>query len=131
MGAWQDFNAAVLRARRIVFPDVIEMGELGADAAEIVPDARENGFDLLRRFFRESGAQIGAADLLFAQRRTDPTGDAAEHVGGFDRIEIAGGAQHADGQAADCGFAERFGRIAHTGFRSGEQRMHREGAYAG
>ena len=32
---------------RIVLPDMIEMGEFGAKAAEIVPDAGENGLDLL------------------------------------------------------------------------------------
>ena len=40
-------------------------------------------------------------------------------------IEIAGGAQHADGQRADRGFAKRLGRVAHTSRRSGKQRMHR------
>ena len=55
--------------RGIVVPDVIEMGEFGADAAEIVPDAGQNGLDLLGRFFRERGGQIGAADPLLAQLR--------------------------------------------------------------
>ena len=59
----------VLGMRRIVVPDVIEMGELGADAAEIVPDAGQDGLDLLGRFFREGGRQIGAADPVLAQQR--------------------------------------------------------------
>ena len=58
----------------IVLPDVIEMGELGADAAEIVPDAGENGLDLLGRFFREGGGEIGAADPLLAQQGADQRG---------------------------------------------------------
>ncbi len=51
----------------IVLPDMVEMREFGADAAEIVPDACQNGLDLLGRFFRKGGGQIGAADPLFAQ----------------------------------------------------------------
>src|SRR6202171_570217 len=35
----------------VVVPDVVEMREFGADAAEIIPDARENGLDLFRRLF--------------------------------------------------------------------------------
>ena len=74
VGARLDFDAAVLGMRGIVLPDVIEMGELGADAAEIVPDAGEDGLDLLRRFFREGGGQIGAADPVLAQHRSDQRG---------------------------------------------------------
>ena len=50
-----------------MFPDMIEMGEFGADPAEIVPDAGENGLDFIRRLLREGGGQVGAADPLFAQ----------------------------------------------------------------
>src|SRR5207247_7880618 len=35
MGAWLNFDAAILGMRRIVLPDVIEMGEFGAEATEI------------------------------------------------------------------------------------------------
>ena len=101
----RNFDAAVLGARRIVLPDVIEMGELGADAAEIVPDAGENGRRSPRRFLRKGGGQIGAADPLLAQHRSDQAGDAAEQVGGLDRIEITRGAQQSDRQCADRGFA--------------------------
>ena len=59
----------------IVIPDVIEMGELGADPAEIVPDAGQDGFDLLRRFFREGGGEIVAADAVLAQPRADGAGN--------------------------------------------------------
>ena len=40
------FDPAVLGMRRVMFPDVIEMGEFGTEAAEIVPDAGENTLDL-------------------------------------------------------------------------------------
>ena len=53
-GARLDFDAAVLGMRGIVIPDVIEMGEFGADASEIVPDARENAPRSPRAIFPET-----------------------------------------------------------------------------
>ena len=47
MGARLDFDAAVLWMCGIMLPYVIEMSEFGADTAEIVPDAGENGFNFL------------------------------------------------------------------------------------
>jgi len=37
---------------------MIEMREFGADATEIIPDARENGLDFLRRFFRNAAVRL-------------------------------------------------------------------------
>ncbi len=51
----------------VVVPDVIEMGEFGADAAEIVPDAGQNGLDLLGRFFGKGRREILAPDAVLAQ----------------------------------------------------------------
>ena len=48
MGALLDFDAAVFGMCTIMLPDMIEMGEFGAIAAEIVPDAGKNGLDLFR-----------------------------------------------------------------------------------
>jgi hypothetical protein len=104
---------------------MIEMGEFGADAAEIVPDARQDRLDFLGRFFREGGDQVGAADFLLAQHRADQTGDPAEQVGGLDRIEISRGAQHDDGQGADRGLAERFCGPADAGPGAKQQAVHR------
>ena len=50
----------------VVIPDVVEMGEFGADAAEIVPDAGQDFLDLLRGFFREGGREVLAADAVLA-----------------------------------------------------------------
>ena len=61
-----DFDAAVFGMRRIVLPDVVEMREFRADAAEIVPHAGKNGLDFFRRFFRKGSGEIGAADLVLA-----------------------------------------------------------------
>ena len=82
------------------------------------------GLDFLRRFFRKGGGQIGASNLLLAHQRSDQASNATEQIGGLDRIEIARDAQHSDGQGADCEFDRRFDRIAKTGFRAKEQRMH-------
>ena len=97
-GPLRQFDAAVLGMIAIVIPDMVEMGELGADAAEIVPDAGQDRLDLLRRFFREGGLQIFAADAVLAQPAADELRDAAEKIGGLDRVEIARGAQQPDRQ---------------------------------
>src|SRR5207245_5031 len=75
-----DLDAAVLGAGGIVLPDVIEMREFSADPTEIVPDAGEDGLDLLRRFFRKRGGQIGATDPLLAHHGSDRAGGPAEQV---------------------------------------------------
>jgi len=94
LGPRAELDAArFLRIIDVVVPDVVEMGELGADAAEIVPDAGEDGFDLLGRFFREGGLEILAADPVLAQPAADEARDAAEENRGLVRIKIARGAQ--------------------------------------
>ena len=97
-------TARLVRMIGVVVPDVVEMGELGADAAEIVPDAGQDFFDLFRRFFREGGREVLAADPVLAQPAADEAGDAAEEIGGLVRIEIARRAQQGDRQRADGGF---------------------------
>ena len=53
LGPRAELDAArFVRMIDVVVPDVIEMGELGADAAEIVPDAGQNGFDLFAAISR-------------------------------------------------------------------------------
>ena len=100
------------------------MSEFGADPAEIVPDAGEDGLDLLGRLFREGGGQVGAADPLLAQFWPDQPGDPGEQVRGLVRIEVAGGPQEANSQRADGGFAERLGRVPKPRLGTSQQRMH-------
>ena len=109
----------------VIVPDMVEMGELGADAAEIVPDAAKDFLDFLGRFFRKGGFQVFAADAVFAQPRTDEPQGAAEPVRNLHRVEQAGGAQHADRQRADRGIAERLGRVAEAEFGAKDQMAHR------
>ena len=106
--------ARLVRLIDVVVPDVIEMGELGADAAEIVPDAGQNGFDLLRRFLGEGGGEVFAADTVLAQPSPDEAGDAAEEIGGLDRIEITRRAQQGDRQPAYGCFRHRLGGVANA-----------------
>ena len=68
LGPRAELDAArFVRMIDVVVPDVIEMGELGADAAEIVPDAGQNGFDLFRRFLGKGCLEILAPDAVLAQ----------------------------------------------------------------
>ncbi len=53
--------------------DVIEMRDLGGDAAEIVPHAAQNGFDLGVALVRKGGAQVVAPD-----RTHEGPGDVAD-----------------------------------------------------
>src|SRR5215212_1438597 len=78
VGARLDFNAAAFWMSGIMFPDVVEMGEFGADTAEIVPDTCENRFDFFGRFFWKSRREIGSADFFLTQHRPDQTSDPAE-----------------------------------------------------
>ena len=113
LGPRAELDAArFVRMIDVVVPDVIEMGELGADAAEIVPDAGQNGFDLFRRFLGEGGLEIFAPDAVLAQPSPDEAGDAAEEIRGLVRIEIARGAQQRDRQRADGDFRHRLGGVA-------------------
>src|SRR6266849_3591531 len=124
MGARQDFDAASFGIGGIMLPDMVEMREFGADATKVVPDARQNGLDLRRRFFRERGDQIGAADPLLAHHRSNRASDPAEQVRGLDRIEIASGTKHSDGQRTDRGFGDRLVGVANTGSGASEQAAH-------
>ena len=51
VGARRNFDPALLGEGGIVLPDMIEMGKFGAEPAEIVPDACENGLDFLSAIF--------------------------------------------------------------------------------
>src|ERR1700753_975358 len=126
MGALLNLDAAVLGTRRIVFPNMVEMGEFGADPAEIVPDPGQNRLDLFGRFFRKCGGQIGTGDPLLAQQRANAPGDTAEQVCRLDRVEIAGGPQHADRQRPYRRFAERLGGLADTCLGANQRGSHQK-----
>src|SRR5262249_20572193 len=127
LGALAEFDTALtLRVSRIVVPYLVEMGELGADAAQIVPDAGENLLDFLRRLLRESGGQVVAADAVLAHPAADHARGATEEFRGLVRIEIACGAQHCDRGAADRGLRDGLEGIAQTRADTKEQAVHRQ-----
>jgi hypothetical protein len=80
--------------------------------------------DLRRRFFRERSGQVGAADALLTRHRSDRAGDAAEQVGGLDRIEIPRGPQQSHGERADGFFPQWFGGVANPGLGAEQQAAH-------
>src|SRR5580692_5977879 len=105
---------------------MVDVGELGAEAAAIIPDARQNGLDLPGRFLREGGGQIGAGNFLLARHRADQARDAAKQVRGLDRIEIAGGAQQPDRQPAHRRVAQRLGGVANPGLGAEQEPAHQK-----
>src|SRR5262245_19910797 len=101
------------------------MGELGADAAEIVPDAGEYLLDLLRRLFREGGPQILAADAVLAQAAADELRRMAEEICRLVRIEHARGAQHRDRETAGYGVADRLEGVTELRLEAEKEAVHR------
>ena len=59
-------DAACAPDARVVVPQPVDMGEFGADAAEVVPDAAEDRVDLGGGFFRKRRNEIGAAERCSA-----------------------------------------------------------------
>src|SRR5258708_22768948 len=70
------------------------MGELGSNAAEIVPNAAQDRFDFGRRFFRKGGREVGTADLVLLESRTKHAHEAAGEVGHVLAVGCADGPQH-------------------------------------
>ena len=116
MGARLDFDAAVFGMRRIMLPDVIEMGEFGAMRPRLSQTPARMVSISSGDFSGKAAVRLARPIFCSRSHRADQPGDPAEQVGGLDRIEIAGGAQQSDRQRADRGFAERLGRVAKTSF---------------
>src|SRR5262249_57600433 len=70
------------------------MSELGRDAAEIVPNAAQDRFDLGGGFFRKGGGEIGTAELVLLETRTKRAHEAAGEVGHVFAVGCADGPQH-------------------------------------
>src|SRR5262249_22020280 len=130
LGACAELDATrLVRLIDVVVPDVVEMGELGADAAEIVPDARENLLHRFRRFLGEGGFEVFAADAVLAQAAADELRGSAEEVRRLVRIEQARGAQQRNREAAHRGLAKRLEGVAQARLDAKkEQAVHRKAA---
>ena len=80
--------------------EFVEMGELDGDAAEIVPHAAEDFFDLGVGFFRKRGAQLLAADAVFFEQRADPAHDGAGEIRHAPAVGVLDRAEKADRERA-------------------------------
>ena len=69
----------VARLLHVQDRDPIEVQKFSGDAAEIVPAARQDRFDFLRRFLREGRGQVRARDAVLPQPWSEPA-----HGGGQD-----------------------------------------------
>jgi hypothetical protein len=106
LGPRAEFDPAwFVRMIDVVIPDVVEMGKLSADAAEIVPDAGENLLDLFGRFLGEGLGEIFTPDAILAQPAADEVGDAAEEVRGLVRVERSSPIVSAPTAASENGLA--------------------------
>ena len=112
-----------VRLRRVVIPQPVEMGEFGADAAEIVPDAAQDGLDLGGGFLRKRGLQIGAADAVLAAA-AGRCGASAQPAKSASRSGLTQPHQleHADGERADA--RRRSARLSARRRRRASSRCH-------
>lgn len=69
--AGSGFDAPALPTFGIEIPEVVDMRELRANAAQIFPHTHQDRIDFGGRFFREGRGQIGSANLVFGQPRAD------------------------------------------------------------
>src|ERR1043166_7894424 len=84
--------------------EAVEVREFGGHAAEVLPDAVKNEFDLSRRFFRECGGEIGAADAVLFPPRADPAHRPTRKVGGPLAVDAPDRMKKRDREPADnCG----------------------------
>src|SRR5262249_38309640 len=86
----------------------IDMGELGSNAAKIVPNAAQDRFDFGRRFFRKGGGEVGAAELVLFESRTKRAHEAAGEVGHVFAVGCADGPQHPPRQPTERAIAARL-----------------------
>ena len=91
----------------VVVPQPVDMGELGADAAEVVPDAAQDRLDLGGRLLRKCRGEIGAADAMLRQPRADGAQHRAADIRHDVRVEQPDRAQRMHGEKAERRIAER------------------------
>ena len=83
------------------------MRELGADAAEIVPDAAQDLLDLGGRFLRKCRDEIGAADAVLAAATARPSASAPPPKFAMTcRVEQPDRAERMHGEEAEHRIAE-------------------------
>src|SRR3954447_17344853 len=68
--AVSDIGKAASPERKHLEP--VDMGELGPDASQVLPNPPENPLNLGRRLLRERRGEVGTADAVLLQPRADP-----------------------------------------------------------
>ena len=111
--------------------DVIEMGDLGADTAEIVPHAAQDFLDLGVGLFRKGSAQIGAADAMLRQPRPDGAHDRAADIADPDPVAAMRQREKHRRHTAGGDIGERLCRVAHRRAKAFPVLAHAAGFYAG
>ena len=76
-----DNNAAGVRMLRVVVPELPEMHVFTRDATKVFPGAAQRLFDPLRVLVGKRGAQIGLADAVRRQQRSNASHRGAADVG--------------------------------------------------
>ena len=98
-------TAGPLRLARVEIPQPVEMGEFGAHAAEIVPDAAQDRFDLGGGFFRKGGRELCAARSGFPAAAARSCASAGRRNSPCGRDRSAQKLEQAHRQRADHGVA--------------------------
>src|SRR5207248_3274197 len=108
----------------------VKMRELNGDAAEIVPDAAENVFDLIVGLFWKSGSQLFTADPVLFEQRSDLAHEGAGEIGHPPPVGVFNAVEQTDRERADS-FVQQFlkrraghySMIPKSGFRFSERIM--------
>jgi hypothetical protein len=103
------------------------MGELRADAAEIVPHPSEDCLDLLRRLFRKRGHEIGAADLVFRKQGADAAHEPAGDIGEAFAIAAPNELEDDNRHEPDDGIKGLLQAASENQRETHEARVHRRG----
>src|ERR1700732_229467 len=79
----------------------VKMGEFDGNAAESVPHATENVFDLGARLFRKSGSQLVATDAMLFEQWSDLAHEGAGEIGHAPPIGVFYAVEQTDRERAD------------------------------
>src|SRR4029077_16210304 len=79
----------------------VKMGKFDGDAAEIIPNAAKDLFDLGIGLFRKSGPQLFAADPMLFEQRSDLAHEGAGEIGHPPPVGMFYAVEQADRERAD------------------------------
>ena len=103
----------------------VDMRELGGDAAEIVPDAGEDRFDLVRRFLRKGRDKLLARQLVLLEARAERAGHGGCHARHALAVDEPERLDRADERVPQHRVAGRFEKPAGSGGKT-SRRAHQK-----